>query len=102
MVINKILLDNWMGLKVKIISAPNFNLVNKRGMIIDETTNTIKLLSKGKILVIPKKGVVLKTSTNELIDLSEAILRPEDRTKKLYKSWLRLWQKEKMFTQKED
>ncbi|MEM4137640.1 MAG: ribonuclease P protein subunit [Candidatus Anstonellaceae archaeon] len=89
---DEIMLKNWIGLDVKVISSPNILLVGKRGKIIFETLNTVVLRTKNKDLILPKKGLVLKHK-NHILNLSLAICRPEDRIKKLYKSWLRVWQK---------
>ncbi|MCX8163217.1 MAG: ribonuclease P protein subunit [Candidatus Micrarchaeota archaeon] len=98
---DKLMLQNWIGLEVKIISSPNILLVGKRGKIIDETLNTIVLRTKNKDIIVPKKGVILKHK-NHILNLSQAICKPEDRTKKLYKSWLIRWQrKEKEFIPQE-
>lgn len=94
------MLQNFIGLKVEVLSSPNKSLVKKRGTIIDETLNTIvlelqekKQKQRTKKIRISKKGLVLKDQDGVILNLSEAIFRPEDRTKKLYKSWLIAWQK---------
>jgi|GEM_PF-4452651 RNase P/RNase MRP subunit p29 len=87
----KIMLQNWIGLKVKIISSPNLNLVNKSGSILYEQTNSLVICENFNEIILPKKGLVLKTANNKIMDMNLALCRPEERTKKLYKGWLVKW-----------
>jgi len=78
--------DELIGLKAKILRSPDYGLVGKVGVIVDETKNVIVLDVKGREVVIPKKGLKLLVNVNtskEREILGEMIQwRPEDRIKK--------------------
>lgn len=82
-----IMVEEWIGLKVKIMGSPNPNNIGLSGEIVDETFNTITILTeKNERKDVPKKGgraIVL--GSNKFLELADALCRPEDRSKKLYK-----------------
>ncbi len=72
---------NLIGVEVMIIQARNKTLEGLKGVVTDETKNTITIQER-KIL---KKGVKLKINTPQgevIIDGDDLIGRPEERLKK--------------------
>ncbi len=88
----KILQDEFIGLKAKVVKSKNPCYVGISGRVIDETRNTIKLLHKGEEKVIVKDVSVfnftLPDGTVVEIDGKIIVGRPEDRVKKRVR---RLW-----------
>ena len=82
-----VMVEEWIGLRVRIANSPNPNDVGARGEIIGETLNTITLLTdKNQRKTIQKKGARAQVlGSNKYLELAQAVFRPEDRTKKLYK-----------------
>jgi len=82
-----IMVEEWIGLKVKIGASTNPNNIGLEGEIVDETLNAITILTeKNERKTVPKKGAfAIVTHSGKILELHNAILRPEDRTKKLYK-----------------
>jgi RNase P/RNase MRP subunit p29 len=81
-----------IGKDVCIISSPNPDLLKIEGKIVGESKNTITILTTDGEKKIQKKGLKLKIKIAEkwiLMDLGIALMRPEDRTKKLYKKLLK-------------
>ena len=79
----------FIGLKVQ-VSGENNKSLNLKGIIIDETKNTIKIEGIDNAeRVIPKKGsvFVFEIPNGEKIEIDGDILsiRPEDRIKKRFK-----------------
>lgn len=82
-----------IGLKVKISNSNNYSLIGLKGMIIDETYNTIKIETKKdkKEKIIPKLGTTfifhLPNGKKVEVDGKVLINRPEDRIKKKLPRW---------------
>lgn len=73
-----------IGLPAEILSATHPGYVGMKGLIVDETKNTIVLEINNAQKVIPKKGTRFRLSAHEDIEVngSRLLFRPEDRTKK--------------------
>jgi len=82
-----VMVEEWIGLHVRIIGSPNPNNIGVDGEIVDETLNTITILTEDdKRKTIPKKGGRAQVlGSKKYLELAHAVFRPEDRTKKLYK-----------------
>lgn len=82
-----IMVEEWIGLRAKITDSANPNDIGITGEIIGETLNTIIVLTdSNERKTIQKKGArALVEGRGEILELSCAVCRPEDRTKKLYK-----------------
>ena len=82
-----IMVEEWIGLRVRVTNSPNPNDIGIEGEIVDETLNTIVILTdKNQRKTIQKKGRCARVlGSKKYLELSCAIFRPEDRTKKLYK-----------------
>ena len=74
-----------IGLKMEVIDSKNKNLIGIKGVIIDETKNTIKVQENEKVRTLLKKQVTLKIENENMqIKVNGEVLlgRPEDRLKK--------------------
>lgn len=75
-----------IGLKAEIVESSNPALCGKKGVIMDETRNTLKIEENGDIKVIPKKEVSLSVQLTEEKEVKmkgkKLVARPEDRVKK--------------------
>ncbi len=79
-----ILKHELIGLEGEIVSASDPTLVGKKGLIVDETMNTLLLATSRGEKRIPKKNVVIKVKINKeevVIQGKRLIGRPEDRVK---------------------
>ena len=91
-----IMVEEWRGLRLRVVEASNPNQIGLEGVLVDEGVRTLTLrLGDGGNRQIPKSGTRLivageKKGMNDeknemIIDAGEAIMRSEDRTKRLYK-----------------
>ncbi|MFP4005875.1 MAG: ribonuclease P protein component 1 [Candidatus Hadarchaeia archaeon] len=74
----------WIGLKVEVVKSNDSNLEGKKGVVMDETKNTL-VIKEEELKMIPKKNVTLSVtlpSREEVrINGERLIARPEDRIK---------------------
>ncbi|MCI4435458.1 MAG: ribonuclease P protein subunit [Ignisphaera sp.] len=87
---DNILFHELIGLKVKIVSHLDPTLVNREGIVVDETMYMLKIFDnqRKKVIMVPKHGgifsFVLPESGEEvIINGAQIIGRPEDRLKKI-------------------
>ncbi|MFH0927483.1 MAG: ribonuclease P protein subunit [Candidatus Micrarchaeota archaeon] len=82
-----IMVEEWIGLRVKITQSPNPNNIGIEGEIANETQNTITILTgANERKTVPKIGARASVlGSNKFIELGQAMCRSEDRSKKLYK-----------------
>ncbi len=73
-----------IGLPAEVISSTHHGYVGMKGLIVDETKNTLVLEVDDAEKVIPKKGTKFRLSTPNEIDVNGSTLlyRPQDRIKK--------------------
>lgn len=73
-----------IGLPAEVISATHSGYVGMKGLIVDETRNTIVLEIDDAQKVIPKKGTRFRLSLPENVEVNGSVLlfRPQDRIKK--------------------
>lgn len=84
------MLEEWIGRRASVMDAPNPAHAGLAGTIVDETAQTLVLrLADGREARVPKKGARLRLADgpgpNTVIDANQALMRPEDRTKRLYR-----------------
>ncbi len=86
-----ILAHEWIGLQVTIAECSDPGIKGLIGIVRDETKNTIKIETRGRVLTIPKLGTTflttLPTGENTTILGSQLRFRPEDRVKKGLAKW---------------
>jgi ribonuclease P protein subunit POP4 len=75
-----------IGLKARVIKSTNQSNIGIKGMVIDETRNTVTLRHANEDKVIAKNTVVLHLTTADgtIVEVDGSIIsgRPEDRVKK--------------------
>ena len=80
-----------IGLDVKIAESTDKTQKGLKGIVTDETYNTIKIESGGKEKTIPKKNTIfiftLPNGVKVQVDGKLLISRPEDRIKKKLPKW---------------
>ena len=81
-----------IGLEVKIKNSTDPTLKGKKGKVVDETYNMLKIEEEeGKEISVPKKNCVFifKLPSGLKVEVDGKILvgRPEDRIKKKFKKW---------------
>ena len=90
---DSVMLEEWIGLQVRVIDASNPAQVGLSGRIIDEGTRTIQIRkADGKEVRVQKKGTRLQTRNGNhiaIIEAGDALMRPEDRTKRLYRKCMK-------------
>ncbi len=76
-----------IGLEMKILESSESSLVGKKGIIVDETMNMIKLKQKKGFKKIPKRGIKMSiripNGDEVKVNGEELVARPEDRVKKM-------------------
>ncbi len=81
----------FIGLPCEVADAKNKSLVGIKGIIVDETMNTIVVKGDdGRKRRILKRGTLFRIKfkdKNVLIPGDDIIMRPEDRIKMKYKKW---------------
>lgn len=79
-------LRELIGVTLRVEKSSCKDLQGIEGVVLDESLNTLVLLTnKGKKRV-PKKNCVFRLNNEELLDGSLVAIRPEERTKRLWKS----------------
>jgi ribonuclease P protein subunit POP4 len=86
-----ILRHELIGLKMRVYRSKNTQLRGSRGLVIDETKNTLVLEQKGNRRIIPKDVAVcrfwLPNGTIVEVDGKRLVGRPENRLKIKVKRW---------------
>ena len=83
---DRIMIEEWIGRRVRIVRSPNPNLLGIEGEIANESLNAIEILQEnGERKKVPKKGTsAIVPGSNERLELGRAVVRPEERSRKLY------------------
>lgn len=82
------MLEEVIGKKARVKSCSNPDCIGLEGKVIDESKNTITILTEKGERQIQKDGLKLEVMVGKksiLTDFQSARFRPEDRTKKMYK-----------------
>lgn len=79
-------MDELIGLDVKIVKSTRKELIGVKGRIVDETMNTFTIETKGHEKKVPKKQCLFEFGGETTIDGKDLLFRPEDRIKK---HWLK-------------
>jgi ribonuclease P protein subunit POP4 len=79
-----ILKHELIGLPAEVVSSTHNGYVGMKGLIVDETMNTLVMEVDRSEKVIPKKGTRFRFSLPEDVEVngSKLIFRPQDRIKK--------------------
>lgn len=84
---DRLVMDELIGLEVKIIKSTRRELIGLKGRVIDETLNTLIIESGGKERKVPKGQCVFRFEGGHDIDGRDLLYRPEDRIKKYWKDF---------------
>jgi len=80
-----------IGLHAEVYKSKNPFQEGLKGIIIDETKNTIVLKTDKGPKIIPKKDAIfrIKLPSKQIVEVDGKVLigRPEDRLKKKYRDW---------------
>jgi len=73
-----------IGLQVAILRSPDPSLVGVRGLVVDETRNTLVVEAGGREKRVAKEGTRFRFDVDGGVEVdgAEILYRPEDRTKK--------------------
>jgi ribonuclease P protein subunit POP4 len=73
-----------IGLQVAVLRSPDPSLVGVRGLVVDETRNTLVVEAGGREKRVPKEGTRFRFEVQGGVEVDgdEILFRPEDRTKK--------------------
>ena len=78
--------SNRLGGQLKVVSSPDSTLINRQGLVIDETKNTITLLEEGNEVVFGKSSIKFTIDNSDVvIDGALVGQRPENRTHRKYR-----------------
>ena len=78
--------SNWLGSLLRVVSSPDSTLVDRQGLVIDETKNTIKLLEDGNEVTFGKSSIKFTIDNSDVvIDGALVGQRPENRTPRKYR-----------------
>ncbi len=84
-----VMVEEWMGLPVVVLDAANPAQVGLEGIVVDEGARSILVrMANGKEIRLPKKETrlgVKNAGRLMVIEAGEALMRPEDRSKRLYR-----------------
>ncbi|MFQ6106705.1 MAG: ribonuclease P protein component 1 [Thermoplasmata archaeon] len=73
-----------IGLEVEVLSSPDRNLIGFKGIVVDETKNTLVIEVQNVEKRIQKRGTKFRFNVDNGVEMDGARLlhRPEDRTKR--------------------
>lgn len=75
-----------IGLEAEVVESTDLTKIGKRGIIMNETRNTIELKENGEIKTLPKKeitlSIVLPEGEEVKVEGRKLLARPEERIKK--------------------
>ncbi len=82
-----LMVHELIGLKAKVVDSTDANKKGMKGVVVDETRNTLVFDCNGIEKVVPKKEVKLEFELGKekkTIDGKEIVCKPEQRTKTLW------------------
>ncbi|RLI75403.1 ribonuclease P protein subunit [Archaeoglobales archaeon] len=83
--IKLLLAHEWIGLHVEVVESPNRYEIGISGEVIDETQNTLKIMTEKGLKVVAKKGRTFRVSVGGKIVRVKGDLiafKPEERIKR--------------------
>ena len=86
--LDPVMVEEWIGRRVRVLDASNPSQVGLKGVLVDEGARTVLIrLDNGREARVQKNGARLQTTDGRvaIIEAGEALMRPEDRTKRLYR-----------------
>ncbi len=80
-----ILAHEWIGLEVEVIESPNPTEVGIKGVVVDETMNTLRIKTEKGLKIVAKRGRTFRVRfAGKVLRVKGDLIafRPEDRIKK--------------------
>lgn len=80
-----VLAHEWIGLRIEVVKSTNPCEVGIRGRVVDETKNTLKIITEKGLKTIAKRGRTFRVKfAGKLIDVEGDLInfRPEERIKR--------------------
>lgn len=80
-----VICHEWIGLEVEVVDSPNPCEIGIKGKVVDETKNTLKILTEKGLKTVVKKGRVFRVKfAGKVLDVKGDLInfRPEERIKK--------------------
>ncbi len=80
-----VIAHEWIGLNVEVVKSVNPCEVGIRGKVVDETKNTLKIMTEKGLKTVIKKGRVFRVKfAGKLMDVSGDLInfRPEERIRR--------------------
>ncbi|AEA46988.1 ribonuclease P component 1 family protein [Archaeoglobus veneficus] len=80
-----ILADEWIGLKVEVVESPNPSEVGLKGIVVDETMNTLRIKTEKSLKTVAKRGRVFRVwYKGRVLRVKGDLIafRPEERIKR--------------------
>ena len=78
--------QSWIGRSMAVVSSTDSSLVGRRGMVVDESRNTLSVLEGDRTLVLNKASITFTVGDSD-VTISGAMVgqRPEDRIHRTYR-----------------
>ncbi|WP_257640132.1 ribonuclease P component 1, partial [Archaeoglobus fulgidus] len=76
---------DWIGLMVEVVESPNHSEVGIKGEVVDETQNTLKIMTEKGLKVVAKRGRTFRVwYKGKIMRIKGDLInfRPEDRIKR--------------------
>ena len=79
--------QSWIGREIEVISSPDDSLVGRKGLVVDESRETITLLENDREVVFGKASINFNIDgTDSIVEGSLVRQRAEDRIYRKYRS----------------
>ena len=79
--------QSWIGREIEVVSSPDDSLVGRKGLVIDESRETITLLENDREVVFGKASINFNIDgTDSIVEGSLVRQRAEDRIYRKYRS----------------
>jgi len=78
--------QSWIGRSMAVVSSTDSSLVGRRGMVVDESRNTLSVLEGDRTLVLNKASITFTVGDSD-VTIKGAMVgqRPEDRIHRTYR-----------------
>ena len=78
--------QSWIGRSMAVVSSTDSSLVGRRGMVVDESRNTLSVLEGDRTLVLNKASITFTVGDDD-VAIQGAMVghRPEDRIHRTYR-----------------
>ncbi len=80
-----VIAHEWIGLEVEVVGSPNRCEIGIKGIVVDETMNTLKIKTEKGLKTVAKKGRTFRVRfAGKVLRVKGDLIafRPEDRIKK--------------------